>query len=267
MVRQGFTSPLTSLLRPALHALVRSSDTLRLGQLHGFESGLVADRIYAHAASGRYAIGKLLDTWLLAHPASVALRERQRLVRAAMLRACAGARANGLTPALLDLGSGPARAVVDVLKRDAGAGRSEATAVCVDLDGACLHEGRRLAAQAQLDTLRFEWANANDTAKLARWIRPTLVVASGLYDYFSDDAVRASLRGVHDRLQPLTVVFSAQVQCTRAPLGLNTLAPGGKARARPIEALDAWARGAGFARVDACLTRDGAHAVFTLGDA
>ncbi len=265
-MRLGITSPLTSLLRPALRALVRSSDTLRLGQLHGFESGLVADRIYACDADGRFGIGKLLDAWLLAHPTSVALRERHLLVKAAMQRACTEARANGLTPILLDLGSGPARAVVDVLKRDGGAGSREATALCIDLDGACLREGRRLAAQAQLDTLRFEWANANDMAKLARCIRPTLVVASGLYEYFSDDAVRASLRGVHDRLRPRNLVFTAQVQRTRAPLGLSTLAPGGKTRVRPIEALESWARGAGFARVQTRLTRDGAHAVFTLGD-
>ena len=265
-MRLGIPSPLTSLLRPALRALVRSSDTLRLGQLHGFESGLVVDRIYAREANGRYGVGKLLDGWLLAQPASVALRERQLLVRAALLRACAETRANGMQPALLDLGSGPARAVINVLKRDAGAGAGEATALCIDLDGACLREGRRLAAQAQLDTLRFEWANANDMAKLARWIRPTLVVASGLYEYFSDEAVRASLRGVHDRLRPRACVFTAQVQRVRAPLGLNTLAAGGRTRVRPIEALEAWARGAGFARVHSRLTRDGVHAVFTLGD-
>ncbi len=265
-MRLGFTSVLTSLLRPALRAMVRSSDTLRLGQLHGFESGLVADRIYAREASGRYRIGKLLDAWLLAHPASASLRERQLLVKAAMLCACAEARVNGLQPALLDLGSGPARAVIDVLKRDAGSGTSEATAVCIDLDGASLREGRRLAAQAQLDTLRFEWANANDMAKLARWVRPTLVTASGLYEYFTDDGVRASLRGVHDRLRPRTFVCTAQLKHIRAPLGFTALAPGGKARVRPVEALEAWARGAGFARVQTRFTRDGAHAVFALGD-
>jgi SAM-dependent methyltransferase len=244
--------------------LAAASDTLRLGFLRGFESGELIDRIYANRPSGRFVVGALIDAYVLGLPSAEALRDRKRLVRAALR--------NALDPGpdrhahtILDLGCGAARYVIEALELDrkrVSDGAQAAQAICVDLDGAALRAGRELARVAQVRATTFVCRDALNIAALAGY-QPTLVVASGLFDHIDDERMRGALHAIHRNLKPAELIFS--VRCAPAQPGdpLESLLLGATPRTRPAAAVEAWTRAAGFAHIDIAYTADGSHAVVT----
>ncbi len=165
----------------------------------------------------------------------------------------------------MDVASGPGAYVIAVLAR---AGEHDVTALCRDLDERGLAEGRSEVARHGLGHVRFERGDAFDAASLAAVTpRPNVIVASGFYDWISDDAaVRRSLAGIAAALEPggWCVVTN---QCAHPDLAFTqAVFPSHEASAlqmkmRPAETMAGWMRDAGLDPVETRLTEHGYYSV------
>lgn len=176
------------------------SGGMRIGYRYGFDSGEMLDYVYENRARGRMGIGTLLDRFYLDAVGWQGIRQRkvhlQDVLRAAIYE---------LRPAvpvlhIVDVAAGPGRYLLEVLA-ESGAG---VQATLRDWDEAGLAQGRALAMRLGVPQARYARGDAFDPADLACISpQPHIVVVSGLYELFPDNArLRRSLRGIHDLLAP-----------------------------------------------------------------
>lgn len=179
----------------------RVSHGLELGHRAGFASAAVLDHVYRNHAEGRGTLGRRIDRAFLDSVAARALRQRklhiEELLREAMERLAGRHR----DVRILDIAAGHGRCVLDAV----AASPVKVGAILLrDLDESAAAAGRALIAERELSgSARYEIADAFDRTGLARTIpRPTVAVASGLYELVSDDeAVARSLAGVGDAVE------------------------------------------------------------------
>ena len=190
-----------ALTRVLLRTVGRASDGVRLCLDRGLTSGTMLDYVYRNRPSGRWLIGPAIDRVFLGSPGWQAVRDRRSNLEALMLEGIEQLRAQGRPIALLDVASGPAGYILSVLER---AGGGDIMARCRDLDDAGLARGREAAAARGLSQVTFEKGDALDRdAILALRPRPNLAVASGFYDWITDDeVVRRSIAIVAEALEP-----------------------------------------------------------------
>lgn len=164
----------------------QSSMGIRLCYKHGLTSGKMLDYIYENKPTGSWLIGKSLDKIFLNHPGWVAIRTRRANLENLITLAI-----NELAEAkrpinILDIASGPAAYLSSVIKHSQY--RDQIRAVCQDLDPRWLEEGQRAAAAAGLDNMVYQQGDASNLSNVVlQHFRPSLIVASGLYDWVTDD--------------------------------------------------------------------------------
>ncbi|HUK63267.1 MAG TPA: class I SAM-dependent methyltransferase family protein [Dongiaceae bacterium] len=187
--------------RGFLRSVGRLSDGLTLCFDEGLTSGRMLEYIYRNRPAGRLGIGRWIDARFLAAPGWEAVRERRAILEATLERAIAELRAAGRPIALLDIASGPAGYVLAVMARVGGA---DLSARCRDLDERWLVRGRDEARRMGLERIAFERGDALDRdALVGLEPRPNLIVASGFYDWITDDeTVRRSIGIVAETLAP-----------------------------------------------------------------
>ena len=190
-----------ALARTFLRTVGRSSAGVRLCFDDGLTAGTMLDYVYRNRPSGRWLIGPWIDRAFLEAPGWQAVRERRAHLETLLAEAIELLRRDGRPIALLDVASGPGAYVLAVLER---AGGSDIVARCRDLDEAGLARGREAAAARGLSHVTFEKGDALDRdAILALKPRPNLAVASGFYDWITDDAVvQRSIAIVAEALEP-----------------------------------------------------------------
>jgi hypothetical protein len=187
--------------RGFLRSVGRLSDGLSLCFDEGLTSGQMLEYVYRNHPAGHLGVGRWIDAQFLASPGWQAVRERRAILESTIERAIAGLRAEGRPIALVDIASGPAGYVLAVLSRDGG---HDVTARCRDLDERWLVRGRAEATRLGLERIRFERGDAFDRDALTSLSpQPNLIVASGFYDWITDDAmVRRSIGIVAETLEP-----------------------------------------------------------------
>ncbi len=187
-------------LKVLVRTVGRTSDGIRLCLEEGLTSGATVDYVYRNEASGRFLIGRALDRVFLANPGWEAVRVRRRHLEQLMREAIEALRRTGRPVSILDIASGPAGYVLAVLQ---AVGEDGVVARCRDLDPRWLEQGRREAARLGVRSVQFERGDALSRDELlALRPRPTLVVASGFYDWITDDeVVRRSMGIIHDALE------------------------------------------------------------------
>jgi SAM-dependent methyltransferase len=140
--------------------------------------------------------------------------------------------------------------MVDVLSKFRG---QPVEAVCRDYDPAWVGEGRDKARAAGLTNLSFMVGDAFDRESFLKfWDREDVVVASGFYDWITDDSfVKKSMGIIADCLRPggyfvftnqsghvdLEMVEAVFIDFNKQPLRMTT---------RPAALMNRWAREAGF---------------------
>ena len=188
-------------MRLLLRTAGRSSDGIRLCLDHGLTAGTTLDYVYRNQPSGRGWLGRTFDRAFLESPGWQAVRDRRANLEALLAEAVQEVRAQGRAVSLLDVASGPGAYVLAVLKR---VGAEGAVARCRDLDPAGLEEGRAAAARAGLTQVTFEQGDALDREAILRIApRPNVAIASGFYDWITDDEiVRRSIDIVAEALEP-----------------------------------------------------------------
>jgi SAM-dependent methyltransferase len=236
-------------LRGFLRTVGRASDGVRIAFDEGFTSGAMLDYVYRNSPSGRGLLGPLIDQLYLSHPGWEAIRIRKAHIEQLLLEAVGIEVQLGRRPVILDVASGPARYLMDVLDNDAGA-----RAVCCDRDEQALALGRaQAAARGMGDRIRFVVGDALSGESLASAEpQANIAVASGFYDWITDDSVvRLSLTLLGNLLPPggclvftnqsghvdLEMVQAVFLDFNRRPLRMVT---------RPPDLINCWAEAAGF---------------------
>lgn len=204
--RKGEQMQLSKTIKLALidafyHTVGRSSACVRLCLENGLTSGKVLDYVYRNQPSGRWIIGRWIDAQFLRHPTWEALRIRRKNIEEALAGVIGEMRKAGDRVALLDIASGPASYILSVLER---VGSDGVAACCRDLDERWLAEGEREAKRRGITNVRFERADSLDrNTVLATQPVPNVVVASGFYDWMTDEAtVKRSFAMLFEMLQP-----------------------------------------------------------------
>jgi hypothetical protein len=187
--------------RLLLRSIGRSSDGIRLCMEHGLTAGKTVDYVYRNQPSGRGWIGRQIDRRFLSDPGWEAVRIRRRNLEQLLREAIRTLHDDGRTVSLLDIASGPAAYILAVW---CGWGEPRDFARCCDFDERWLHEGEAEADRLGLRNVKFERGDAfNRDAILALRPSPNLAVASGFYDWITDDElVRRSLEILFAALEP-----------------------------------------------------------------
>jgi alpha-beta hydrolase superfamily lysophospholipase len=178
------------------------SEGLRVGRSTGFDSGSMLDYVYRNVASGRTPLGRLFDRIYLGSVGWRGIRQRKLDVEALLVEAMSRLDAERRPVRIVDIAAGRGRYVLDALARSVV--RPESI-LLRDYSEGNVREGAALIAQRGLAGIaRFVNADAFDRAGLeAIDPKPTIGIASGLYELFADNAlVGESLAGLGGAIAP-----------------------------------------------------------------
>ncbi|WP_275099382.1 bifunctional alpha/beta hydrolase/class I SAM-dependent methyltransferase [Sedimenticola hydrogenitrophicus] len=187
--------------RFGLKTLGRLSEGVRLGWESGFDSGRTLDYVYRNQARGLGPLGRLIDRHYLDSAGWVGIRQRRLHLERQLNRAIDALRTPEKAVHLVDMAGGPGRYLIEVMRQRQDPAIS---AVCRDRDLEGLAEGRELARASGVTRLLYEPGDAFDPDSIATLSpRPDIVIVSGLYELFDDNArVLRSLRAIHRQMRP-----------------------------------------------------------------
>src|SRR4051794_4051476 len=149
--------PANAVTRPALKWRIistllstvgRLSAGIDIGYRHGFDSGIMLDRVYENRASGRYLVGRVIDRFYLDTLGWRAIRARRQLLKRILHDEIDRALDRPeRRVVLLDVASGPGRYLLELCQEmkasDSALDLSERLSViCRDLSLPALEQGR-----------------------------------------------------------------------------------------------------------------------------
>lgn len=176
------------------------SSSLMIGYRYGFDSGEMLDYVYENKANGRLGIGKLIDRIHLNAVGWKGIRQRKVHLKAYLKGAILDLAKDHRELHIVDVAAGPGRYLLEILSELRS---KNLRATLRDWDEAGLTQGRELAKQMGLTNIVYDKGDAFSPTDLTR-ISPNshIVVVSGLYELFSDNAlITASLQGIYSILE------------------------------------------------------------------
>lgn len=177
--------------------------TSRLGRrsMMGYaDSGLNFDYIYKNSAVGYTRFGKIVDRILLNLPAAKAVRERKNLILSLLKKEVEKNSKDGKKSRIVDLASGPARYVLELI--DDSNNKDWVEALCFDIDRNSIQQGTRLSMNRPILYKKanvFRLGHYKRLSQKVKW-RPNIIVVSGLYQYTEDSYVKSSLMEIFKEL-------------------------------------------------------------------
>lgn len=238
--------------RLSMRTLGRLSHGIRVGLATGFDSGESLDCVYENEARGEMGIGKLIDRGYLDAIGWRGIRQRRQCMNDALRHCIRAVRQDGLPLRLMDVAGGGGRYLLDIIDdKPDGQGL---TVLCRDWSESALATGRANAtARGLADRITHERGDAFDEASFSSVSpQPSVIVVSGLYELFSDNAMlRRSLKGIYAAL-PLGgwLIYTGQPWHPQVEMIARTLTNrDGKPwimRRRPQGEMDALVRERGF---------------------
>jgi alpha-beta hydrolase superfamily lysophospholipase len=187
-------------LRLAFGTVGRLSEGMRLGWHTGFDSGVTLDYVYENRPRGLTVLGRLIDRAYLRSIGWRGIRQRRIHLERMLLDAIARLDADRRPAHVLDIAAGPGRYVLEAMH----AAPQPVTAILRDARDENIEAGRALSARMGLVGVTFARGDAFDRRSVAStWPRPTIAIASGLYELFPENAaVMTSLQGLADAVEP-----------------------------------------------------------------
>ena len=187
------------ILRLAMKTVGRLSKGIQIGWETGFDSGITLDYVYADRPQGITPLGRLMDRAYLDSIGWRGIRQRKINLEKLLTATIERAHAEGRPVRLLDVAAGPGRYVLETMKR---VSHIPVSALLRDYNPMNLEAGKKLAQELRVESATYERGDAFDRSSLAAVSpRPTVVIVSGLYELFPDNAmVLESLRGIADAL-------------------------------------------------------------------
>jgi SAM-dependent methyltransferase len=241
------------------------SDGMAIGQKQGFDSGASLDYVYKNQAGGRMGIGKGIDRGYLDAIGWRGIRQRKAQLQQ-LLGELIAQHPPGKPLRILDVAAGGGRYVLETLKRFQS---RDIEVTLRDLDAANLAQAQQLAMDLGLKNhIAFQRRDAFDPASYPIDEAPCdIVVVSGLYELFSDNArVLASLAGIARQMQTGGhLVYTGQPWHPQLLLIAKTLnnhrGEPWRMRPRPQAEMDALVAGAGFEKQASAI---GLAGIFTV---
>lgn len=188
----------------SMKTLGKMSDGIDLAWKYGFDSGQSLDYVYKNIASGKNALGRLMDRTYLDSVGWKGIRKRkvhiEELIEAVLLRSESKPDTSPTSVKVFDLAGGPGRYLLETVKRHPD---KRIEVVIRDSSEAALEQGRRIAEQLGLRNIVHQAADAFEDKSLAELpCESDLGIVSGLYELFSEnEPVLRSLRGVYAALK------------------------------------------------------------------
>ncbi|HEX8341035.1 MAG TPA: bifunctional alpha/beta hydrolase/class I SAM-dependent methyltransferase, partial [Tepidisphaeraceae bacterium] len=258
------------LARLGLRTVGRRSDGIRLGLAEGFDSGVMLDYVYTNRPAGVGPLGRAIDRNYLNSIGWRGIRVRGAQLQTMLRDAIVRTDADGRPVHIVDIAAGPGRYVLEVLRTLPPS--ITATATLRDYKEANRAAARALVARLGLsDRVTIEHGDAFERAALAALQpRPTIAIASGLYELFPENApLRDSLGGLADAIAPGgTLLYTCQPWHPQVEFIARTLTNReGRPwimRRRTQGEMDALVAAAGFEKIDQDIDRWG---IFTVSAA
>lgn len=248
-----------------LRSIGISSEGIRLAYRHGFDSGMIMNYIYKDVPNGRFYIGKLIDRAFLNQVTCKAFRAIKDIQKD-MIKDYIQER-DGQPTFIVDLASGKADYIFDVLKENAG----QVRVLLRDIDETAIAQSREIAKNFGLEhILSYELANALDSDSL-RGIspRPNLLIEVGLYGIIHDDEqVRSHLNDVKNIVNPDAILFNVQTHNPQIEFIARALRNQAGERCvwhlRAAKTVIHWAEMAGFRNPNVVMDPYGIYAVVMM---
>lgn len=260
-----------AVMRFMMSTVGKTSQGVRIGYEHGFDSGTMLDYVYVNKAHGDWLIGKIIDRFYLNAIGWRAIRARRELLKAMLQAEIELNRAENKATRLLDVAAGPGRYLQELLQ-EVGAARGDVRILCRDLASAGLEQGRNRADELGLTAISYEKGDAFNPAPADTTLggAPNIIVVSGLYELFLDDElIQASLGKLYEMLAPGGLIFfTTQTHHPQLEFIANVL-PNREGipwvmKCRTASQAETWAKQAGFRQVESRLEKVGLFSV-TVG--
>jgi alpha-beta hydrolase superfamily lysophospholipase len=180
--------------RALMQSVGRLSKGVRIGWRHGFDSGPSLDYVYENRARGCTPVGRLLDRLYLDTIGWATIR-RRKVHLEELLEGTIRCEFPDRPVHIVDIAAGPGRYLLDTIGK---LGPHTISAELRDRDPIGLAAGRDLARRMGIESVRHVEGDAFDPQSIAAIApRPDIVVVSGLYELFDDNAmILRSLRAL-----------------------------------------------------------------------
>lgn len=237
---------MTPVAENVIRLLAPYSEGCRLAAEHGPTSGVVFEYACRNTPQGTGTLGRWIDRTFLHLAAWDNLRQRVGITRTIVAELVAWRRAASLPTVILDVSSGTARYLRQVVRDHGG---DDLQVICRDRDPRQVMHGRELSAG--LERVSFSVGDATDHASYLTDVDPNIVLATGLFPQLQrDEAVRMVLRLTFEHLTPgghfvCTTVTDPEAQLYPWETGFwNPPA------VRSSDTIASWLRATGFVDVD-----------------
>jgi SAM-dependent methyltransferase len=169
-------------VRTLLKTVGNLSDGIRLGNRHGFDSGVMLDYVYKNQAGGKLLIGKLMDRIYLNAIGWRGIRLRKELVIQCLKGVVAELLRRKTRIRFLDLACGGGEYDIEVLKDFTP---HQVESELRDYKPENIAQAMQNAEACGLKNIRFKQADAFDAENYReRW---DIIVASGFWEIIEDD--------------------------------------------------------------------------------
>lgn len=246
-------------LKLLLNTVGQLSDGISLATREGFTSGKMLDYIYKNKPQGKLFIGKLMDKMYLEHPGWQDIRVRKNNLVENIDKAVRLTLESKQEAKICDVASGPALYILEILEKYKS---QPVSAEIRDLDERWIKEAYAKAQESNLK-LEYKVANALEQADFMFERKPDIFVASGFYDWFSDDElVKKSMKLIYDAL-PAGGYFAFTNQAGHVDLTMtNTVFKDFNNQqlnmtTRGAEVINAWLKEIGFTVLDVKMDKYG----------
>ncbi len=208
-------------VRAFLRGPGRYSDGIRLGEKHGYDSGVMLDYVYKNRPSGRGLFGKWIDRIYLHSVGWRGIRNRKALSREILDEELAELMKKREKIDYLDIACGGAQYDLEAIR---AAGSERVRAELRDYRSENLETARKNAKSLGGEGIVFYRADAFDSANYIPESRD-LIVSSGFWEIIADDGlVRGCLRDCARALRPGgRLIFTLQPRHPQLELIARTL--------------------------------------------
>lgn len=241
------------------------SEGIRISLKEGINSARMLKYVYNNKAHGKFLIGKKIDRIYLNHAGWEAVRQRKANLKMYIKKAIESNRKHNIKTYIVDIASGPARYIIEVLKE---VGEEDIDVKCFDQDERMLGEREARTKELGLNNILYKKQDPFDIKSLLSTSSSVnIVVSSGFYDLITNDKLvketidcafkMLSSKGKfiltnqvsHHDFELITKAFAT---LESKPLEIKT---------RPIKLMTSWLQEAGFKNIISTLDKYDFYAV------
>ncbi|NQU94845.1 MAG: class I SAM-dependent methyltransferase family protein [Candidatus Omnitrophica bacterium] len=174
------------------------------------DSGLNIDHMYRNRPKGVTRVGKFVDGVLLNLPSVKATRRKKDIIMKILRNEIANNILLNKKSKILDIASGPARYIVDVLTTY---NQDKIDVLCLDSDKRSINFGKALAGKRPIRYAKanvFKLAHLKALSRRISWI-PNIIITTGFFEMLSDATFEDMLKDAYSHLEKNgLILFTAQ---------------------------------------------------------